>query len=148
MNGGHARANYSDASESAARWRDSIRANHVCFGKKFLMVLFWMKPRSRYELATGLAARKSRHDVNGGSHASNLFRCGRKCCSVVRLDKSEPRLSRQAVRYFSALNEALFRIRVSNGSASEEIVIWVEREQVIRVRSKVRLGGAGIVSFG
>ena len=41
-----------------------------------------------------------------------------------------------------SLDEALFRIRVSNGSASEDIVIRVTREQFIRVRSKVLLGGA------
>ena len=42
----------------------------------------------------------------------------------------------------SGVDEASFRIRVSNGSASEEITIRVEREQVIRVRLKVLLGGA------
>ena len=41
-----------------------------------------------------------------------------------------------------SLDEASFRIRVSNGSASEEITILVTREQVIPVRSKVLLGGA------
>ncbi len=41
------------------------------------------------------------------------------------------------------VDEAEFRIRVSNGSASEDIVIRVTREQVISVvRSKVQLGGA------
>ncbi len=42
----------------------------------------------------------------------------------------------------SGVDEAEFRIRVSNGSASEEIKIRVEREQVIPVRLKVLLGGA------
>ena len=36
----------------------------------------------------------------------------------------------------------LFMVRVSNGIASEEIVIRVEREQVIPVCLKVLLGGA------
>ena len=40
------------------------------------------------------------------------------------------------------VDEAEFRIRVSNGSASEDIVIRVTREQFIPVRSKVLLGGA------
>ncbi len=41
-----------------------------------------------------------------------------------------------------SLDEASFEIRVSNGSASEEITIRVERELIIPVRSKVLLGGA------
>ena len=40
------------------------------------------------------------------------------------------------------VDEAEFRIRVSNGSANEEIMVRVEREQFIPVRSKVLLGGA------
>ena len=35
-----------------------------------------------------------------------------------------------------------FMARVSNGSASEEITIRVERELIIPVRLKVQLGGA------
>ena len=41
-----------------------------------------------------------------------------------------------------SLDESLFRIRVINGYASEEIVIQVTREQFIRVRLKAQLGGA------
>ena len=41
-----------------------------------------------------------------------------------------------------SVDGALFRIRVSNGSANEEITIRVERELIIPVRSKVLLGGA------
>ena len=42
----------------------------------------------------------------------------------------------------SGVGEAVLRIRVSNGSASEEIAILVTREQFPRVRLKVLLGGA------